>query len=169
MKISLICAFSENGVIGKNNTMPWRLADDLKNFKQLTNNHCIVMGRKTYESIGKLLPNRTNIILTTQKDFSVAGAVVLHTKTEVLNFAQEMQETELFIIGGAEIYTLFLPQAQCLYLSHIHTHIAKGDTFFPIFEEEMLLEGNWVIKNTIYFEKSERNDFDFTFKEWGKF
>ncbi len=168
MKTSLICAFSENGVIGKNNTMPWRLGDDLKNFKQITSNHCVLMGRKTYQSIGKALPNRTNIILTHQKDFEAQDANVFHTKQDALTFATSMLETEIFIIGGAEIYALFLEDADVLYLSHIHTNIADGDAFFPIFEEKKLLENNWQIKKSVFFEKSEKNDFDFTFNVWEK-
>jgi dihydrofolate reductase len=168
MKISLICAFSENGVIGKNNTMPWRLGDDLKNFKQITSNHCVIMGRKTYQSIGKALPHRTNIILTHQKDFQAKDTNIFHTKQDALAFAKSISETEIFIIGGAEIYTLFLEDANMLYLSHIHTNITDGDAFFPIFEEKKLLENNWQIKKSVSFEKSEKNDFDFTFKIWKK-
>lgn len=169
MNISLICAFSENGVIGKNNTMPWRLGDDLKNFKQITSNHCVIMGRKTYQSIGKALPNRINIILTHQKDFLADDAIVVHTKQDALIFAQKsLPNKEIFIIGGAEIYTLFLEEANMLYLSHIHTTIDNGDAFFPIFEENKLLAKKWQIKKSVSFGKSDKNDFDFTFKIWEK-
>lgn len=167
-KISIICACSKNGVIGKDNTMPWRLADDLKNFKKITTNHHVIMGRKTYESIGKPLPNRTNIILTRQKDFKTAypEVKIFHQKEEILDFVKQTQE--VFVIGGGEIYSLFLEEATQMYLTHINTEIEGGDAFFPLFEQEQLFAKNWQIKEQTFFEKSDKNEFDFVVIHWEK-
>lgn len=124
--ISFILAMSEDRVIGVKNTLPWHLPADLKYFRQVTTGHPVVMGRKTYESIGKPLPGRENIILTRQADYEVAGCRVIHSMDEILGETQG----EMFVIGGAEIFKETLPYADRLYITMIHGAFA-GDTYFP--------------------------------------
>lgn len=128
MNISLVVAMSENNAIGRNGALPWHLPNDLKHFKQVTWGKPIIMGRTTYESIGKPLPGRTNIILTRDANFEAPGCTVLHSKEAVLEVCQA--EDEIMIMGGAQIYQLFLPLVTKLYLTLVHTKI-EADTFFP--------------------------------------
>ncbi|MBN8653579.1 MAG: dihydrofolate reductase [Cytophagales bacterium] len=133
MIVSLIAALSENRVIGKNNDLPWRLPDDMKYFMETTSEHYVIMGRKNYQSLPEKfrpLPNRTNIVITRSPGFSAPGCQVVHTLTDALEIARKANQTEVFIIGGAEIYTLSLPHAHRLYLTEIKAEVA-GDTYFP--------------------------------------
>lgn len=134
MKISLISAVAENGVIGLNNDMPWHLPDDFAFFKRKTSHHPIIMGRKSLEALGKPLPNRTNIIITRNPDFAAEGVTVVHTLEDAIATAQAINQTEIFVIGGAEIYKLALPIATTLYLTEIHQAF-EGDTYFPTFDK----------------------------------
>ena len=128
--ISLIVAASRNGVIGKDNKLPWHIPDDLKRFKTLTMGHPVLMGRKTFESIGKPLPGRTNIVVTHQKDFACCGALTAPSLEEALRITEK--ETEVFVIGGAQIFEQALPLADQIYLTRINRDF-EGDTFlFPI-------------------------------------
>src|SRR3989338_76457 len=124
--ISIIAAIARNGVIGNKGQLPWHLSEDLKHFKATTMGHPILMGRKTFESIGKALPGRENIVLTTDRNFKVAGVTILHNWKEVL----ARRDEELFVIGGSKIYTLALPHANKLYLTQIDQDF-EGDTYFP--------------------------------------
>jgi dihydrofolate reductase len=136
MLISLIVALSRNHVIGKNNDLPWTLPDDSRYFMETTRGHCVVMGRKNYDSLPvkyKPLPNRTNIVVTRQSSLEAPGCIVLHTLEAAIATAQDRQETELFIIGGAEIYKLALPVADRLYLTEIDA-VVEGDTHFPSYD-----------------------------------
>jgi len=126
--ISAIVAMGENRVIGAKNQLPWHLPADLAHFKTITTGHPILMGRKTYESIGKPLPNRTNIILTRDPNYQVDGCLVVSSVDEAI--AQTPADTEIFIIGGAEIYQQFLSHIQRLYLTIVHQEF-DGDVFFP--------------------------------------
>ena len=128
-EISIIVAVSENGVIGKDGDMPWRLRSYLQRFKKLTMGHTIIMGRKTWESIGRLLPGRTTVILTRQSGFEVEGAVVVQSMEQALAATDDRQP---FVIGGAEIYRLALPLASKLYLTRVLGTV-EGDTYFPSF------------------------------------
>lgn len=133
MIVSLIAALSENRVIGKNNDLPWRLPDDMKYFMETTSEHYVIMGRKNYQSLPEKfrpLPNRTNIVITRSPGFSAPGCQVVHTLTDALEIARKANQTEVFIIGGAEIYTLSLPHAHRLYLTEIKAEVA-GDIYFP--------------------------------------
>lgn len=133
MIISLIAALGENRVIGKNNDLPWHLPDDMKYFMQTTKGHHAIMGRKNYDSIPekfKPLPNRTNIVITHQKDFKAPGCLVVNSFGGALEIAAQNGEQEVFIIGGSEIYKLAMPYANRLYLTEIHA-VIDGDTFFP--------------------------------------
>lgn len=156
--ISLIVAMGENRVIGHDNQMPWHLPADLKYFKKTTTGHSIVMGRKTFQSIGRPLPNRTNIILTRDSSFSAEGCVVLHSREEVLELAQK---EDLFIIGGAQIYEEFLPYADKLYITKIHESFA-GDTFFPETGNE------WKLLSTEKHAPNEKNAYEYEFQVYSK-
>ena len=125
MIVSLIVAASQNGVIGKNNRLPWKLPADLKRFKHLTMGHPIIMGRKTFEAIGKSLPGRTNIVVTHQAGFQACGALAAHSLEEALRLCENSQE--VFVIGGASIFEQALPLADRIYLTRIHQDF-DGDT-----------------------------------------
>lgn len=126
--IYLIAALSKNRQIGINHQMPWHIPEDLNYFKTITSGHTILMGRKTFETIGHPLPNRRNIVLTTNKNFIMPGVEVIHTLEEALRICQEV--SNIFIIGGGQIYKAFLPYADQLYLTLIHKSVV-GDTSFP--------------------------------------
>jgi dihydrofolate reductase len=132
--ISLIWAMDENRVIGKNNQLPWHLPADLKFFKKSTMGHPIVMGRKTYQSIGRPLPGRENIIITRNQEFSCEGCTVLHSVNELIQYAQQLEQ-EIFIIGGAEIFKEVFPVADRLYITKIYAEF-EGDTYFPKIDME---------------------------------
>jgi len=129
--IILVAAYAHHRVIGYQGKMPWHLPADLKHFKQITMGHTIVMGRKTYDSIGKPLPGRNNIVLSTQKDFLPEQITVVHHIHDILNRTTE----DLYIIGGANLYTQFLPMADRLYLTEIEAEYT-GDTFFPTIDQQ---------------------------------
>lgn len=130
MRISLIVAMGENQVIGADNRMPWHLPADLKRFRQITMGKPMLMGRKTYESIGRPLPGRKNIILTSNPDYEAPGCVVVHSLEQAF---QAADAEELMVIGGSALYRECLPIAERLYLTQIHREFA-GDTFFPEFD-----------------------------------
>ncbi len=135
MKISSIVAVAQNNVIGKDNDLIWRLSEDLKRFKRITSGHHIIMGRLNYESIGRPLPNRTNVIITRQKDYTAEGCVVVNSLEEALQVAKDNGETEAFIIGGAQIYNLAMPYIEKIYLTEVHQSF-DGDVFFAELGEE---------------------------------
>ena len=131
--ISIIVAVAENGVIGKDNSLIWHLPVDMKFFKDTTLGHCVIMGRKNYESIPeKFRPfsNRTNIVVTRQKEFHAPGTIVVDSIEKAIEAAKQTNDSEIFIIGGAEIYKQTLPLTGRIYLTRIH-HSFDGDTFFP--------------------------------------
>ncbi|OHA89792.1 MAG: hypothetical protein A3C70_00870 [Candidatus Zambryskibacteria bacterium RIFCSPHIGHO2_02_FULL_43_14] len=128
--ISIIVAHSRNMVIGKTNNLPWRLPEDLKRFKKLTTGHPIIMGRKTYQSIGRPLPSRTNIVVTRDINLEIPGCIVVHSAVEAIKRAQEFDQEEVFIIGGAEIYKETLSLADRLYVTKVEMDV-DGDAFFP--------------------------------------
>ena len=134
MRISLIVALTENRVIGLDGAMPWHLSEDLKYFKRVTMGAPIIMGRKTFDSIGRALPGRANIIITRDTNYSVEGVDVAHDLESAIDTASSVAESqgkdEIFVIGGAQIYALALAQADRLYLTEIHQTCA-GDAFFP--------------------------------------
>ena len=130
MDISLIAAVSQNGVIGDGSKIPWHISEDFKHFKEITMGHSILMGKNTFESIGKVLPGRTNIILSSDKNFKVPDGHVFGDVDEALKFAESLGEKELMIIGGGSIYKLLLPKATKIYLTRILKEF-KGNVFFP--------------------------------------
>ena len=126
--LSLIVAHAKNNVIGYKNTLPWHLPEDLKRFRALTTGHHIIMGRKTYESLGRLLPGRTTIIVTRNKDYKIEGALIAHSLQAALLLASG--DAEPFVIGGAELYKDGLKLATKLYITEVHAEFT-GDAFLP--------------------------------------
>lgn len=129
--ISLLVAISKNRAIGKENQLLFSIPADLKRFKELTTGHVIVMGRKTFESIGKPLPNRTNIVITREISYKAEGVTIAHSLEEAIALAQKVEQEEIFIIGGGQIYEAAMPIADRLYVTVIDTHVEDADTFFP--------------------------------------
>jgi dihydrofolate reductase len=133
MIISIIAAIAANGVIGKENKLPWHLPADMKHFRDLTRGKPVIMGSKTFESIGRPLPDRLNIVLSSDLAYRAEGAMVVHSIDEALQAAGDAQE--VMVIGGGSIYKQFLPRANRMYLTLIHTNF-KGDAFFPEYEKK---------------------------------
>lgn len=161
MKISIITARSKNGVIGSNNSLPWRMPSDLRFFKQTTIGHYILVGRKTYETFTVPLPDRPAFVLTTKSDYepNYKEDQTINSLEEGIKKAKEQNENELFIIGGGEIYKQVLDKnlATHMYITEIDA-IVEGDTFFPDFEEE-----EWNIIRKDSFAAGEKNDYDYSF------
>ncbi|MDF2877010.1 MAG: Dihydrofolate reductase [Clostridia bacterium] len=134
--INLIVATSKNNQIGIDNKLPWHIPEDLKYFKEKTKHHTIVMGRKTYESIGRPLPDRTNVVLTRDVNFTAEGVIICHTFEEALKLCQN--QNEVYIIGGGEIYHAFLPFADCLFITLVDKLI-EGDTSFPEYKNSFTM------------------------------
>lgn len=162
MIVSIIVVMDENGGIGIENRLPWRLSDDLRSFKALTMGHHIIMGRKTYESVGRQLSGRTSIVVTRNPNFRASGCLIAHSLAESLTLAQERGEDEVFICGGASLYAQALKDADHLYLTRVHTQI-RADAFFPQFDES-----GWEEKSACYHEADERNEYPFTFQSFVK-
>jgi len=158
MRISLIVAMDRRGVIGANGGLPWHLPADLKHFKAVTMGKPIVMGRKTHESIGRVLPGRENIVLTRDRNYAAPGCTVLRSVEEVL--AHCRPATEIMVMGGAELYAQFLPRADRVYLTQIHADV-DGDTFFPDWEE--LRGDRWQETDLQVFNSDVRDPFTFSF------
>ena len=129
--VSLIVAMAQNGVIGRDNSLPWRLPEDLKRFRSFTLGKPILMGRKTFDSIGRPLPDRVNLVLTRDRTWLAPGVIAVHSVEEALG--QAGASAELVAIGGAEIYRQVLPFARRIYLTHVHADV-EGDIFFPDFD-----------------------------------
>lgn len=154
--IAIVVAAAENNVIGKDNGLIWHLPADLRHFKQITMGHPILMGRKTYESIGKPLPGRTSIIITTQKGYEAEGCIVTHSLQEALEQARQLDEA-IYIIGGAEIYKQALPLTDTIYLTRLH-HAFEGDVYFPELEEQ-----DWETVEQEHLEPDEKNKYPYSF------
>ncbi len=130
---SIIAAYAQNRVIGKDNQLIWQLPSDLKYFKKLTTGHHIIMGRKTYLSIGKPLPERTTVVITRNQDFQAPGCIVVHSLEDALGVS-ETKDNEVFICGGASIYKQAIPYCDRMYITEIYQEF-KGDAFFPEFDK----------------------------------
>jgi len=160
MKVSIIVAADQQNGIGKNNELLCYLPDDLKYFKRITSGHCIVMGRKTYESIGRLLPNRTNIIVTTNTNYKIEGAVMAHSLPQAIDYAKQTGETELMITGGGTIYKEALDLVDKVYLTRIQ-HVFEADTFFPELKVEV-----FKLTSSEVHEADDKHPFAFAFEVW---
>ena len=160
MKIALICAMSDNRVIGKGNSLPWHLPEDLKYFKRTTMGNSIIMGRKTWESIGRILPGRKNIVITRNPKLQVEGIEMANSLLEAIKLAGKAaiidRSEEAFVIGGAEIYKEALPIAHRFYLTRVHAEV-EGDTFFSEFDES-----DWQETSRKEYEKSDSNPFNYS-------
>ena len=157
-KISIICAIGENRAIGKDNQLLWHIKEDFKHFKETTLGHVIVMGQKTYESIGKPLPNRTTIVITNSPDFKEDGVIIARTFDEVFEKAREIEKEEVFICGGGSVYSQTIGMADKLYLTVVKENF-EADTFFPDYSD---------FKNVINKRESNDENFKFTFLELTK-
>ena len=158
MKISVIAAMSQNRVIGRDGSLPWHLPTDLARFKSITTGHTVIMGRKTYESVGKPLPNRRTIIITRNNDYQCAGVFIAHSLDEALDHAAH--EDEIFILGGETVYRIALPRADRLYLTIIHATI-EGDTYFPNLDFD-----DWKLVEDERHEIDERHAYAFSFRRY---
>jgi dihydrofolate reductase len=156
---SFIVARAENGVIGKDNGLIWHMPNDLKFFKETTTGHYVLMGRKSYESVGKPLPNRLNIIITRNTDYAVEGALVVHSLQEALDLALEQKQQEVFILGGGEIYRQALEKklVDRIYLTEIKDRF-EGDTYFP-----ELNAAEWEEIHREEFQADDKNPHNYAF------
>lgn len=158
MIISLIVAFDKNFAIGKDNGLLCHLSDDLKNFKKATMNKPIVMGRKTYESIGRLLPGRENIILSRNADYKVEGAINFTSIDKAIKWGVENSKEEIVFIGGGIIYQEVLPLCHKLYITHIENRFEGADTYFPKIEFDQ-----FSVSESLYWPKDDKNQYDWKF------
>lgn len=161
--ISFIVAMDKNNVIGYNNGMPWDLPLDLQYFKEVTMGHTIVMGRKTFESIGRVLPGRKNVVLTRQQNIELPeDVVIIHDINEIYQWHEEKPEEEIFVIGGGELFKHVLPFADRLYITLID-HEFKGDTYFPSFNES-----EWDLIKKEKGEFNDENPYDYYFIQYDR-
>ena len=156
-KVTFIVAAAENKAIGKGNQMPWHLPNDFKYFKAKTMDHSIIMGRKTFESIGKPLPGRRNIIISRQPTLNIEDVDVANSLQDVINYCRD--EREIFIIGGAEIFNQAMPMADEILLTRVHTNIEDADAFFP-----ELPESDWELISQEKHNKDDKHQYDYTFE-----
>ncbi|MCF8282058.1 MAG: dihydrofolate reductase [Bacteroidales bacterium] len=156
--VSAIVATARNLVIGHENQIPWYLPADLKYFKKMTTGHHVIMGRKSFQSIGRPLPNRTNVIITRDLFFVATGCTIVHSLEEALELAEANGETEAFIIGGGEIYHKSWPYLDRLYLTEVDTE-PEGDVFFPAVNEM-----EWRELSSEAHPADEKNEFGFVFR-----
>lgn len=157
MIISLIAAASENNVIGKDNWMPWDLPAELAYFRTVTRGKTVIMGRKTYDSVGRPMPNRHNIIVSRNADLKIPDVDVVGSVEEAIELAKKDNLDEIFVIGGEQIYRAALPLADRIYLSRVHTTIEGGEAFFPAFDE-----AQWNLVRSEKYEADSENTISFT-------
>jgi len=158
MIISSIVAISNNNAIGVDNDLPWHMPADLKFFKETTLGHYVLMGRKSFDSVGRPLPGRTNIVVTRNKNFNNTGVIVAHSIPEGILIAQEAGQEELFILGGSNIYFQTMNLWDKLYVTKIDTEIPNATAFFPEIKEE-----EWSLTSEIAHKADEKNAFDYRF------
>ena len=158
-RLSIIVAIANDFAIGKDNDLLWKIKDDLKLFMRATSQHVVIHGRKSFESIGKPLKNRTNIIVTRDKSYSYPGCFVVHSLDQAINLANKLeQKAEVFILGGAEIYKQALPLVDRLYVSHVDAVFPDADRYFPEINFD-----DWEVLNYCSFPQNERNEYPFEF------
>lgn len=161
LPVCLIAAISENGVIGREGVLPWRLSTDLQRFRALTLGNPIIMGRKTWDSLGHALPGRTNIVMTHNRAFVAEGAVVVHSLSEACSIAEEAASQNgadrIFIIGGSEIFRQGLAISDKIFLTEVLVSV-EGDCFFPVFDKE-----EWTISETQNIPQGEKDDHETRF------
>lgn len=155
MRVSLIVARSLNGIIGRDGDLPWHLSADLRRFKKLTMGHHMVMGRKTFESIGRLLPGRKTVVVTRSNDFDGQGALVANSLEQALQMAAA--DDEIFVVGGGEVYRQAIPLADRIYMTVVQTEV-EGDTSFPELNRDQ-----WQVVEQQHYAADEKNDYDHHF------
>lgn len=159
-EITLIAAVADNRVIGSRGGLPWHLPADLRRFKQRTLNHTIIMGRDTYESVGRPLPDRRNIVLTRNPNYTAEGIELARSIEEALELVRD--EPRIFIVGGAQIYNAFLPLAHALDITHIHA-TPDGDTFFPEINPD-----DWAITSETHHPADDKHAYPFSFRTYAR-
>ena len=162
MTISLVVAASENNAIGKNNQLIWHLPNDLKFFKNTTWGFPVIMGRKSFESVNKPLPGRTNIVITTNPDWKVETVIVVKNLKDAIQKAAETNSKQIFIIGGGEIYKQSMDIADSIYITRVHADL-EGDTFFPEIDKS-----KWKLTSNQDFEADEKHAYSYGFQIWEK-
>ena len=160
MRISLIVAVSENGVIGREGDLPWHLSADLRRFKALTMGHHIIMGRRTFESIGRLLPGRTTVIVTRQSNYDGGGALIASGISDAIQFA--VGDDEVFICGGAQVYRESIEEVDRIYLTRVHAHV-DGETRFPDLDWPA-----WKKTEDTRHAADDRSEFDHSFQVYDR-
>ena len=158
--LTMIAAAGKNDALGKNNDLIWHISEDLKRFKRLTSGHAIIMGRKTFESMPKALPNRTNIVLTQRKDYAPKGALVIHDIEAALELVKD--DTQPFVIGGGEIYRLFMKHCDRIELTRVH-HDFEADVFFPKID---LNDWKVILEEHVY--ASDKQPYNYTYLTYEK-
>jgi dihydrofolate reductase len=156
MRVSIVAAASANNVIGRDGRLPWHISEDLRHFKALTLGHPVIMGRLTWESIGRPLPGRQNIVITSQADFGADGCIVVTSPAEALRAAGDVDE--VMVIGGGQIYELFLPITTRIYLTRVEAEI-DGDTFFPALDPD-----EWRLVASETYARDEDREYGFSFQ-----
>ena len=156
MRLTLIAAAADGGVIGRSNTLPWYLPADLRRFKRLTTGHTVIMGRKTYESVGRPLPDRRNLVISGSKDFRPAGVTVVPSMEDALKLAKD--DGDVFVIGGARVFEAALPVADRLELTRVHAAI-PGDVYFPPFNP-----ADWTLVSEEKHPADDRNQYPYSFQ-----
>ncbi len=157
MIISHIVAVSENNVIGKNNRLPWQMPADTAYFNRITKDHFVIMGRKNYESEGKALRDRINIIITGNRKYKIDDGIIVHSLKEAMDIPRRKKEKEVFIVGGGTIYKQSIGMAHRIYLTRIHA-IIQGDVFYP-----ELVKSQWNLVSEKYNKRDNMNTYDYTF------
>lgn len=161
--ISIIAAIGKNYELGRRNELLWNMPADMKHFRETTQAHAVVMGRKTFESIGRPLPNRRNVVITRDADYKAPGVDVVHSLAEALDLFPDQNE-EIFIIGGAEIYRQSMPVADKLYITHVGASFPDADAFFP-----EIIPIAWNEIKHMEHEADEKNPYPYTFSVYEKF
>ncbi|MES1217720.1 MAG: dihydrofolate reductase, partial [Bacteroidota bacterium] len=160
MIISLVVAAANNNVIGKNGQLPWQLSNDMKFFKNITWGMPVIMGRKTFEILGKALEGRKNIVITRQTYWKPEGAIVVNSFADALFVAQATDANEVMVIGGGEVYRMAFEKAKRIYLTRVNAE-PEGDTFFPVLDPKQ-----WRLVNQRDHKADEKNNFDYSFQVW---
>ncbi len=163
MTLSLIAAVAENGVIGRNNKLPWHLSEDLKYFKRTTLGKPVVMGRLTWESIGRPLPGRTNIVVSRQTDLAIAGVQVVPDLATAMSLGDIGDAAEVVVIGGGQIYAMAMPWVTRMYLTEVHADVT-GDAYFPLWDKS-----SWRESGRENFKAVEPNPYDYSFAVYERY
>ena len=159
-KVTIIAAAAENNALGKDSDLVWHLPDDFKRFKALTTGHHIVMGRKTFETFPKLLPNRTHVIITRQEDYKPDGAIVVNSLEDALSYSHDDENT--YVIGGGEIYAMAMEKATHIELTRVHGNF-EADTFFPKIDD-----GKWKLIKEEFHPQDDRHKYSFTYLTYAR-